>query len=624
MFIESPIIILIYSYECHTHTPKMFCWNVGLGERKIALPSAANPEEVLDVLYQNFPKLKDGGGFEYLKAEGASKMFREIPLPPNGGFTAANLKTIAKNSRIYLRPVQRDLDMTVVSVTYKKPDFNISYSSVEDDTDLEDDITLIDPFDMSDDRGSSSSISTEAQPTTSQGASLSAVGNVSSSVTQPQQPQNETDGNSVYDRYISEYDNVVDPDDGNDSNDDILNAVIEESLLEAQVEGDDQNALDAKLQGDLIKMREKTVSNLENAIVIRRKKVIKTALNAIQNPGFSFANVPKVCFSGEEAEDLGGPRREFFRLLMQNLTDIGTFEGRMPKVYLNYSLTLLDKGVYRIAGQFISWSVLHGGQAFPYLHPGVYSMMCNVRSNDFAIADITDEEVYNNLNQIHQSTTQEDLNVVMDKIGQWAAGRGCPEIFSVTLSTKNDFILKLLKQHMFYGCKAAIDQFIDGMNSVGDLWATASQNPNSFQQLFVAGKSKPLTHHTVRKLFTIRWADENVLLKEKEEDTIYCWEQFLKKCEEGECKLKTFSDDGGATGLHHVLRFVSGADSIPPTGFDKQVDIHFFTPVSGLKNYPTASTCGLEIHLPRGVSDEASFCQIMMEAILDSPGMYKV
>lgn len=48
-------------------------------------------------------------------------------------------------------------------------------------------------------------------------------------------------------------------------------------------------------------------------VVVRRRKILKCAADAINSQaGFSFFKDPVICFSGEEAVDLGGPRREFF------------------------------------------------------------------------------------------------------------------------------------------------------------------------------------------------------------------------------------------------------------------------------------------------------------------------
>lgn len=87
----------------------------------------------------------------------------------------------------------------------------------------------------------------------------------------------------------------------------------------------------------------------------------------------------------------------------------------------------------------------------------------------------------------------------------------------------------------------------------------------------------------------------------------------------GECRSNDVTLE-----LHHILRFTTGADNIPPLGFSKHIDISFFTPIPGNKNYPTSSTCGMELSLPRGVTDESQFCDLMIEAILCSPGFGKL
>ena len=57
----------------------------------------------------------------------------------------------------------------------------------------------------------------------------------------------------------------------------------------------------------------------------------QTCMMSIQDENFEFTKVPCVVFSGEDSADLGGPRREFFRLLVQQgIKELGVFEG--PRV----------------------------------------------------------------------------------------------------------------------------------------------------------------------------------------------------------------------------------------------------------------------------------------------------
>ncbi|PIK47114.1 hypothetical protein BSL78_16010 [Apostichopus japonicus] len=314
---------------------------------------------------------------------------------------------------------------------------------------------------------------------------------------------NSSASTSTCDRHICDYINIVDPDDGREENDEVLNAVIEESLLEVQ-DTSDQPSLDARLQESLENFQKAKMLEAPMIVVVRRRKVLS--------------------------------------LLMQHVPDMGIFEGTSPQLYLTHSINHLNRGLYRVAGQFIAWSLLHGGPGCPVFHPVVYNMMCDAQGTSeekLKIRDVTDEEVVQNLQMISDSTTQEDMDRVVENVGQWAAGRGCPEIFGAKVADKDNIIQRLLQQHVFYGCKAAIDQLQEGLGSVGGLWDLCKAQSRPYKKLFVAGISSPLTYMGMKKLFTINWVDDvdRRVEKEEEEDTVYCWEQFLRQSERGECSM---------------------------------------------------------------------------------------
>lgn len=48
-------------------------------------------------------------------------------------------------------------------------------------------------------------------------------------------------------------------------------------------------------------------------VVVRRKRVLQSAINALSKSYFAWYKRPQVEFVGELAEDHGGPTREFFR-----------------------------------------------------------------------------------------------------------------------------------------------------------------------------------------------------------------------------------------------------------------------------------------------------------------------
>ena len=92
-------------------------------------------------------------------------------------------------------------------------------------------------------------------------------------------------------------------------------------------------------------------------ILINRKNLLSSTLAAIQRSTFSFVKPVHVSFSGEEAADAGGPRREYFRLLMSSLKNLGIFQGSC----FSHDLHLLRCKKYELGGKLVSWSVLQGG-----------------------------------------------------------------------------------------------------------------------------------------------------------------------------------------------------------------------------------------------------------------------
>jgi len=51
----------------------------------------------------------------------------------------------------------------------------------------------------------------------------------------------------------------------------------------------------------------------QNTVVVQRRRVLRSVCRAISDKSFSFKKPVSIVFSGEEADDFGGPRREFFK-----------------------------------------------------------------------------------------------------------------------------------------------------------------------------------------------------------------------------------------------------------------------------------------------------------------------
>ena len=85
--------------------------SAGLGEKKIVFDNVeCVAEEFRKILFDTFPKLKDGGGYQLCKCRPNT---REIEILSSTALSSPRaLQCCGGNSRTYIRPLQRDLDLS--------------------------------------------------------------------------------------------------------------------------------------------------------------------------------------------------------------------------------------------------------------------------------------------------------------------------------------------------------------------------------------------------------------------------------------------------------------------------------------------------------------------------------
>lgn len=106
-------------------------YQAGLGEKEIHFQSLdLSPEEFREVLYEQFPPLREGGGYQLLKCLPNSRIM-EV-LSPNVHSSPALLKQRVGAARTYIRPLQKDLDLTekvveTVAETVSNNSFSVTF-----------------------------------------------------------------------------------------------------------------------------------------------------------------------------------------------------------------------------------------------------------------------------------------------------------------------------------------------------------------------------------------------------------------------------------------------------------------------------------------------------------------
>ena len=170
---------------------------------------------------------------------------------------------------------------------------------------------------------------------------------------------------------------------------------------------------------------------------------------------------------------------------------------------------------------------------------------------------------------------------------------------------------QLLRQYVLYRCKPGADAFALGMNDVLNMFQIVSANAMAYMPLFVYATT-PLTSAAFKRLCVTQRSADGSNRAAAENDTLYAWEVFLLNVEELTSTVT----------LGDLLMFVTGADSIPPLGFQHPITIEFYD-MESARHYPTASTCELQLWLPRGIQDPVLLQELMEDAVLGAHGFGK-
>ena len=89
----------------------------GLGKKQLSLMEDGDSTDVHAEIMAAFPKLKEGGGYELLRASDFGGQRRELVLipSPSEGYTVSYLKEVLRQAKVYVRPVQQNLNLIELS-----------------------------------------------------------------------------------------------------------------------------------------------------------------------------------------------------------------------------------------------------------------------------------------------------------------------------------------------------------------------------------------------------------------------------------------------------------------------------------------------------------------------------
>ncbi|XP_019857667.1 PREDICTED: G2/M phase-specific E3 ubiquitin-protein ligase-like [Amphimedon queenslandica] len=358
----------------------------------------------------------------------------------------------------------------------------------------------------------------------------------------------------------------------------------------------------------------KTLTAPHLYLEFRRDFILTDALKHSTKPKFDPKNQLKVTFVGEAGEDIGGLRREFWRLFVSSAAQ-EYFIGEASCKTFQPNVQALQDEVYERLGEWIAMSVVQDGFGFPMLAPSIYEYMVTgtCTCTNIPVQDIPEPRVSSLVLMICSAETVEELKSIFDDDtyanALFETGYKKP-ISSLTLHNKEELTNVISTYHTLIKVKAQIDQFVKGLESL-NIHSYMVKFPAIMKTLFVKENEK-LTAEYVKGLIKVKFSDKESLLRQKEEATYMHFVDFLDECEEGSIDVT----------LDDVLIFLTGSDREPPLGFSRTPEVTFLHDAS--RTMALASTCTLELKLPTCHNEYSSFCSSMKWSFKGHGGFHVV
>ncbi len=273
-------------------------------------------------------------------------------------------------------------------------------------------------------------------------------------------------------------------------------------------------------------------------------------------------------------------------------------------------MELLHTKQYEIAGKLIAWSILQGGPGPRCIKPEIFNLLVGNKVNNVTLVDsCTDKKLQSILRQMVYCN-KEEFDSVTAEHQETIANYGYAKIYRSKFQDKEEIIGVLLKFHFLYSVHAEMQQMKDGLNATGGFGDIVFGSAEKFNNV-LGNEVRPLTYISFKKEYCIMFSEAGSNRRAMEEMTIFSFEVFLQDLEEKQV---------GDLRLEDLLIFITGADKIPPLGFDSSIKIDFYDFQDNNRRLPHASTCSPAIYLPRGMENPDTFKELMKKVLTECHG----
>lgn len=373
-------------------------------------------------------------------------------------------------------------------------------------------------------------------------------------------------------------------------------------------------------------------------INVRRGKVWNDTFVIFRGHDKSDFNLPlHVRFTGEEAVDLGGPKREFFSLLFRGLEQQRIVAGSSPYLTFSHDILAYEGKEYEICGVLVALSLLNGCSGPHNLSPSLvqYILHEDKQFCQCKIGEIPNPDIRSKCQEIEETSEEKEFSekvLALDE--RFDAGFNKA---SISLGDKEKLLQTIAYHYVINKCHDGILQFKDGLLFGGILNVLQRFPKESFAELTDSTESV-ITPEDLAGVFEANLSTHGSNLRMAEEDILYNWENFLSNVFRGKVSQTTIeinddfyidadtctveeTESTKVVTLNDVVMFSTGLYHLPVMGLEPKVQIDFeHNPPEGKR--VTANTCGPSLNFPvssRYTCNLETFCKNLSEDIFSSP-----
>ena len=394
-------------------------------------------------------------------------------------------------------------------------------------------------------------------------------------------------------------------------------------LDSSESEGEDTKAtsgVECSAKAELPEILEQLASCINTEKIskfnIIRNNVWEGAVRGLSRKTFSPENKVSVKFcddlgTAEGAVDQGGPKREFFTLVLDAIMNSQIFCGSENSKFLSCSASCQSNDYYFFAGEVIAMSLVHGGPGFRCMAPVVYdSIVYGTRSVSVDINDVYDFELKTQLVRLINCKSVEEarslindqaIENILDLAGTLELIKSLEDVIRIVYNTAHWYLLDRVN--------CSLERFKEGLTVLGVL-RSIIENPDAFRPVFCFSP-QTLNCDSFTSLFIIFRSDKGSNKYQKESQVLSYWNDYLQDIDDG-AGVVTFND---------ILFFSSGCKELPPLGL--KLSIRFLhTPESdgSMSQFPKANTCACILLLPTIHAEFMQFKEALTTAFLNAKG----